>query len=119
MIAPLLFALAAQAVPPASPSAPPALSLEQRSAARCSAAFALVAGAQERQEAWALGWPDLRVRGKEYFVQATARLMDETGADRGGIMGIVDGEVAVFAKDYAALRNVMPACLVSLDASGL
>ncbi len=51
-------------------------------ALRCSAAFALLANEQDRGVAGADAFPDVRQRGKEFFVQVTARLMDAEGLSR-------------------------------------
>jgi hypothetical protein len=58
-------------------------------------------------------------RGQEFFVRTTARLMDELGADRRTIMGLVMREHAALAETPEQLDEVMPACLMLLDAAGL
>ena len=96
-------ALAAQA-----PAAP--LKLEHRMLLRCSAAFSLVAVAQENGDAAALSWPDLSVRGKEFFVRASARVMDEAGLNREQLGAALNAE----ANDIVAkgnLAQIMPPCM--------
>lgn len=115
MLTPLLAAaLALQA----APAAPPNLSQEDRALLRCSAAFALVAEGQAKGNAAAKKWPPVEVRGREFFVRALARLMDETGLDRDGISQLVGAEAQAIW-DNGEVEKVMPACLVMLDASGV
>src|SRR5690606_42148805 len=70
---------AAQGVPP------PQLTLEHRMLLRCSAAFALIAYRQETGDPEVQQYPPLKERGSEFFVRASARVMDEAGLDRAGI----------------------------------
>jgi len=110
----LLFAapsLAQQAAPEPAP-----LSLQQSSALKCSAAFALGAAAQARGEG--RDWPQLGTRGREFLVQALARIMDETGWSR-DLVALMLGEQAEALHEPAALASAMPPCLLLLDASGL
>lgn len=99
----------------AAPEAAP-LNLQQASALKCSAAFALGAAAQTRGEG--KQWPALAVRGREYFVRASARIMDEAGWSR----DLVATRLADQAKELAApgaLAAAMPPCLLLLDVSGI
>jgi hypothetical protein len=71
-------------------------------------------------------YPDLRTRGKEYFVRASARLMDELQLNREQIAAKLKEQVETLqrgsmeARDPKAYVNgVMQPCLVALDASGL
>lgn len=101
-----LASLAAQAKP---------LSLEQRMLLRCSAAFAMVSHGQENGNADALQYPDMAERGKEFFVRATARVMNEAELSREEVSAALSAE----AKDIASnktLAEVMPACLSLLPA---
>lgn len=75
----------------------PRLNLEQETAVRCSAAFAIISSEQARGTPLAAGWPPLGSRGREYFVRTGARLMDETGATRPQVQ-------ALFARSAADLR---------------
>lgn len=113
-----LVALAALLATPALATAPePApLNLQQATALKCSAAFALGAAAQGRGEG--KEWPELSTRGREFFVRSSARIMDETGWSR----DLVSLRLADQAKALAvpgALAAAMPPCLLLLDASGL
>jgi hypothetical protein len=111
-----LAALALSAPAFAQDAAPKPFSLEQQTALRCSAAFAV--GATLQQHGQAGDWPPLASRGREFFVRAMAQLMDDTGRTREQVAEAV----AVQAKqlsDRAALDAAMPPCLLLLDASGL
>jgi len=111
MIRPFL-ALALLAVPAAGMAQAP-LSLEHRMLLRCSAAFAITANRQASGEADALAYPALAARGREYFVRASARVMDEAGLDRGAVAQALETE----ARDLVAngtLAQVMPVCLALL-----
>lgn len=122
-LAPLaLLLLAAPAVAqapspaPAPAPAPLPLSVPQATALKCSAAFALGAAAQARGEGGA--WPALGERGREYFVRASARIMDDTGWSRDRVAGRL-AEEARALRPPAALAAAMPPCLTLLDAAGL
>ena len=114
----ILAALAFALTTPATAQQAPELGLEQKTLLRCSAAFALAANMQERGDRSLGEIPELRARSQEYFVRAMARLMDEEGLDRAGITALLKAEVAALA-DEETLAKAMPACLVSLEASGL
>ena len=96
----------------------PALSLEQRTSLRCAAAFAIVSNGQANGNETALKYPPMQERGREFFVRASARLMDELGLDRAQIQQLVSKE-AQELWDSGAIEDVMPACLSLLDASGI
>ena len=114
---PLLLAAALLAVPAAAQVGPPReLSLEHRMLLRCSAAFAIVAERQERGEARGSAYPPLRQRGREFFVRAMAKLMDEARLDRTRVTEELTRE-ALAMRAGSAADEVMPACLAALDAS--
>lgn len=114
ILAAALFAAPAAAQVPAAPQ----LSLEHRMLVRCSAAFALVAHRQGTGDAAALQYPPLKERGSEFFVRASARVMDEAGLDRAAIGEALKAEAQALAGG-GALSAVMPVCLTALDAAGL
>ncbi len=115
----LACALAICAAPlAAQPAEPVRLNLEQRMLVRCSAAFAMVAFSQENGDAQALQYPPLGERGKEFFVQASARVMSETALDIEGIEAQLSAE-AQDIHDKGDLPRVMPPCLELLEQSGL
>ena len=105
------------AAPQAAPPAPATLTMQQQTALRCSVAIAMGA---ERQRAGGgeADWPDLTERGREFFVRSLAQLMDDTGMSREALMQAAAGEAAEM-KDGKTLQQVMPACLLMLNASGL
>ena len=117
----LLFSLAAiamqAAAPQAAPPALPALSMEQQTALRCSVGIAMAA---ERQRAGQgdPDWPDLADRGREFFVRSLAQLMDDTGMSREALMQAAAPQLADL-QEGERLQQVMPACLLMLNASGL
>lgn len=100
------------------PAALPALSLQQRTSARCAAAFAIVAEAQAAGNPQALEFPPMKLRGKEFFVQASARLMAEAKLSRTQINALLSAE-AQKLWDEDKVEEVMPGCLLLLDASGI
>lgn len=106
-------ALAAQPVPAA-----PALSQDDRALLRCAAAFAILAEGQANGNAAAKKWPPIEARGREFFVQVLAQMMDRTGLDRNGIARLISDE-AQNLWDTQEAEKIMPACLVMLDASGV
>lgn len=126
ILATIAAALMAQASPAVTPPSAEIdtqdqtvkLSLEARAKLRCSAAFALVAHGQSQGSAAAQKWPDLSERGREFFVRSLAALMDQTGLDRDGIGELVSVQ-AQQLRDAGEVDEVMPACLVMLDNSGL
>lgn len=95
----LSLALVAAPLPLLAQPAPalPTLNLEQETAVRCGAAFAIVASEQARGSVVAAKWPALGDRGREFFVRTGARLMDETGATRPQVQ-------ALFARAAMNLR---------------
>ena len=116
--------LAAPAAAQEAPARP--MSLEQQMLLRCSAAFAIVADQQQRGLSTARAWPPLGERGKEFFVRAAARLMDELQLSREEVQARLRAEAQALqgrssaADDRAALvDSVMRPCLAALDASGL
>ena len=84
---------------------------------RCSAAFALVAWRQETGDAAAAEYPPLKERGSEYFVRASAKVMDEAGLDRNAIDEALRAEAQALLQ-RGTLTAVMPVCLSALEAAG-
>jgi hypothetical protein len=113
-----LLAATLIAAPIMAQTAPPAqLSLEHRMLLRCSAAFALVAYRQGTADAEAQQYPPLKERGSEFFVRASARVMEEAKLDRAAISEALQGEARAL-QQAGTLAAIMPACLAALDASG-
>jgi hypothetical protein len=120
-----LLAVLALAVPVEAQDAKP-MTLEQTMLLRCSAVFQIVASEQARGAPGANAYPPLKDRGKEYFVRAGARLMDELQLSEEQFRARIRAEVesqqkaATEAADPKAyVDSVMQPCLVALDASGL
>ena len=121
----LALAAAALAVPAAAQDGP-SMSPEQAMMLRCSAAFATLAGEQARGDPGAVAYPPMKARGREYFVRATAQLMDALHLTREQIADRVRAEAAAqqharaAAADPAAyVQGVLQPCLAGLEASGL
>ena len=114
-----LAAASAAAQRPVPPSpAVPQLTVEQLTLLHCSATFALVSGRQHAGDNAALAQPDVTRRGREYFVRALVQLMDEAHLDHDAVTKLVQAEAARL-QDSPDIYKEMPACLASLQASGL
>ena len=114
-IVPYLLATALLAVPAAAQE-PPAYTLEHRMLLRCSAAFALIAYRQDSGDASAQEYPPLKQRGSEFFVRASARVMDEAKLDRAAIGEALKAEAQALLQG-GTLAAIMPVCLSALDTS--
>ncbi len=115
----ILGALLAAQSPATAPASEPAkLSVEAQAALRCSAAFALVSYGQAHGDPASAQWPDLGERGREFFVRVMAQLMDETGRDTDQVADQAKVE-AQRLLDTNEVDQVMPACLMMLEDSGL
>ena len=116
----LVFALAAPLPVPAAAQVPeaPELSLEHQMLVRCSAVFAVVAHRQTMGEEWALAYPAMGERGREFFVRASARVIDEAGLERAQVSTALAAEAQAL-RAQEDIQRVMPACLSALEASGL
>ena len=91
---------------------------------RCAAAFGIVANEQKRGIASALEYPPLGLRGREFFVQIGARLMDEERLSRQAMQARYKAEVEALqaqsmasADPKATVAGIMAPCLRLLDAS--
>jgi hypothetical protein len=94
--------------------AAPQLSLEHRMLLHCSAAFALVANRQEAGDTSVQQYPPLKDRGSEFFVRASARVMDEAGLDRAAVSQALEAEARALLQGET-LAAIMPVCLSALD----
>lgn len=112
----LLLAAQSPSTQPLTPSAP--LSQQNQAVIRCSAAFAIVSYGQSYGNPAAKKWPELGTRGREFFVVALAGLMGDTGLGREGVSQLVSDE-AQRLWDNSEIDQVMPACLLMLEASGV
>ncbi len=111
---------------PAAAQGPPHFTLEHRMQMRCSAAFAIVAGEQQRGVATALAYPPLAERGREYFARTGARLMDDLQLSREQVEASMRTETESLQKAAAEapdreeyIAALMEPCLSALEASGL
>ena len=78
----------------------------------------LVAERQRQGDEAALVYPPVGERGREFFVRTGARLMDETGMTRDAVEARLRTQAGVILAE-GSLDEIMPACLMLLDASGL
>ena len=114
------------ALQPASGIAAPAeevkevapLPANQQGAIRCSAAFALIAERQRLGDEAALQYPPLGERGREFFVRASARVMDQSELDRPAIAAQLRRQAESIVAE-GTLDEIMPPCLLLLEASGI
>lgn len=111
----LALALLAAPLAAIAQTPPPQLSLDHRMLVRCSAAFAIVANGQDNGNEAALRYPAMEERGREFFVRASAQVMDEAGLDREQIAAALSAE-AQDIRDNGTLDEVMPVCLSLLPA---
>jgi len=109
----LLPALALLLAPAAAAAQTAPLSLEHRMLLRCSAAFAIVAARQAAGDAGSLAFPPLAASGREYFVRASAQVMDEAGLDRAAVSSALEKEARDLI-EQGTLAQVMPVCLTLL-----
>ena len=114
-----LLSVSAQAAQDApSQLADAGLSQENAALLRCSAAFALVSYGQANGDEAAKQWPEVDPRGREFFVRALAKIIDDTGMDRDQVSQLAEAEAQRLI-DENLLDSVMPGCLLMLNASGV
>ena len=106
-------------VDPAAEAMADRLTMEQQTALRCSALFAIVARQQANGNAEALAYPDVATRGREYMVRSMARLMDEEGLDRATVSRLLSAQAQALWDNGQALDEMVPPCLSLLEVSGL
>lgn len=112
---PLVF-LAMQPAPAAEALDP--LPADQQGAIRCSAAFALIAERQRQGDEAALAYPPLGERGREFFVRSSAQVMDQSELDRAAITARLRSQAENIVAE-GTLDQIMPPCLLMLEASGI
>lgn len=105
-----------QGSPPAdaAPATPAQLSAEDRARLRCAVAFSFVAA----RTGSAAAAPEIKTRGREFFVVTLADLMDSYQLDRPAMNQTVRAEAQSLAK-AGETDAMMPACLLMLQSSGL
>ena len=107
----------------AAPEATRSPTEDHKAMLQCAAAFAIVASEQEAGSDAALAFPPLAWRGKEYFVFASTRVMDETGLAREQVRDLLVAEVAALQQKAAAgdpdavMAAAIQPCLPRLDAA--
>ncbi|MEO7247109.1 MAG: hypothetical protein ABIW31_01535 [Novosphingobium sp.] len=126
MIEPLLPVALLVAAPihaDAPAASPMPLTIEQETALRCSAVFAIVSREQARHALVSEGLPQPGLRGREYFVVTTARLMDETSAMRAQVAALFKSRHAQIMAELAAAKDpraaraaMLTPCLALLEA---
>lgn len=125
LLLPAILSLALQSAAPALPPVVPLdlsqLPLEEAAAPRCGVVFAIVEGWQQAGDKRAGQWPDLASgNGREFFVRAMARLMDDRGLDRDAISALVSREYENLSGDNGKrVNDLMSPCLLMKQAAGL
>ncbi len=100
------------------------LSAQDQAAVRCSAAFAIIATEQQKGVQSAMGYPPMAWRGRAYFVNTGAQLMERYALTRDQLRSLMEGAATALQGAAAQAGNpdatiaaVMPPCLTLLDAS--
>mgnify|MGYP000222769124 CR=1 FL=1 len=106
--------LALLAVPLSAQAAAPKLPPELQTGLRCAALFSIVAADQARQGGD--DWPPLAQRGREFFVQVSARAMDAGKLDRPALQALLRAEVTSLRSGNSRAALKTP-CLAMLDAN--
>ena len=96
----------------------PQLNLAQQTSLRCSAAFALVQRDRNGDRNSHPDYPEMEERGKEFFIQTGLQLMAETGIGEAQYQELIYAEIDSLSAPQK-LAEVMPGCLLLLDASGI
>ena len=97
------------------------LPVQEAAAPRCGVVFALIEGQQFVGKKRAKQWPDLaKTNGKEFFVRAMVKLMDDRGLNRDQVMQLVEREKEKLAQDdLKSAYDLMEPCLLMKQAAGL
>ena len=121
-----ILAAALLASPLSAQTPAPQLNLEQKTLLRCSAAFAIIAREQSQGVQSALAYPPLAARGKEYFVQAGAALIEAHQLTHEQVEALYKAEIQNLLNESSSAKDpgkfvssLMQPCLLSLDASGI
>ena len=96
----------------------PELPMPEATALRCATAFGLATKRQKHGDATALQWPNIEERGREFFVNSLQQIMLEHDLAEQQVQSLVIRELADLEQP-GKLADVMPGCLLLLDASGL
>lgn len=115
----ILACLALVALPLSATAQPaPTLDLDHRLLLRCSATFALVANRQAAGEGWAQAFPAMAERGREFFVLASAQVLDEARISPEELNRLLRAEAQSLVT-HDQIAAMMPVCLPILEQSGL
>ena len=88
---------------------------------RCGVVFALVDVAQRAGDEQATQWPDLQSgNGREFFVRAVAKLMEDRALTREQVDALLSREARRLRDDdLRPAYELMPPCLLMKQAAGL
>lgn len=120
------LAMTLSGVVSAADSPAPDLSLvtpEHKAMLECATVFAVVAYGQAEGDNAALRYPPLGERGKEYFVLASTRVMDEAKLSKEAVSGLLAADAAALQEKTkvsdpdAVVAAAMAPCLPKLDAA--
>lgn len=121
---PILLTAAAMAAAPISPAYAQPVPVDLDTAVTCAVVFGIIASEQQRGVPGADRYPPLAGRGKEFFVQIGARLIDERHLERDQARGQFEARANSLQADLAAapdpkarLGELASPCLVLLDAT--
>lgn len=95
--------------------------VEEAAAPRCGIVFAFVDGAQKVGDPRAKDWPKIeKTNGKEFFVRAMAKLMEDRNLTRDQISVIVSNEInRLAADDFVIVNQLKQPCMMMKKAAGL
>ena len=95
------------------------LPIEQATAPRCGIAFGIVQGWQDQADPRGEAWPAINQgKGREFFVVAMARLIDDYNLTNEDVTRLTRAEVERLSEQNGkAVSAMMPACLALLDIS--
>lgn len=97
------------------------LPVEEAAAPRCGIVFAFVDGAQKADDPRAKDWPDIeKANGKEFFVRAMAKLMEDRNLTRDQLSTIVSNEINKLVTDeFVIVNQLKQPCMMMKKAAGL
>ena len=94
------------------------LPISEATPPRCGVVFAIIDRAQKEGDENAKQWPDLADgSGREFFVRAMAKLMDDRQFTQEKISALTMREVELMTMKQAS--DMMPACLLMKQSAGL
>lgn len=97
------------------------LPLEEAAPPRCGVVFAIVDNAQKAGDARVDEWPVMaETNGREFFVRAMAKLMDDRKLTREQVDALVRREAQRLGSDeFRTVNQLMQPCLLMKQAAGL